>query len=112
MGALYTLALTRKLLRRHPECLPLINYQLDAKEKRGICREGKGEKGGKATFVDEFDASAGKMKDAGALKTSLWEVAALQNHYHPAVATLVSAHRGLSRFRSGAVLGDGSCHDG
>lgn len=111
MGALFTLALTRKLLRRHPECLPLINYERDAKEKRGVGVEGKGEKGGKATFVDEFDASAGKMKDAGALKTSLWEVAALQNHYHPAVATLVSAHRVFSHFLSVAVLGDGSRQD-
>lgn len=48
-------------------------------------------------FVDEYDPEAEDTKGAGALKTSLWELAALQNHYHPAVATLVSTkRRGLS----------------
>lgn len=40
-------------------------------------------------FVDEFNENAESSKEAGAMKTSLWELAALQNHYHPAVATLV-----------------------
>lgn len=41
--------------------------------------------------MDEFDDSAETSKAAGAMNTSLWELAALKDHYHPSVSTLVGA---------------------
>ncbi len=132
-GALFTLALVRKLIGRHPECLPLISGKAApatrtvdrlltssgalsgttglknrplASTGGGSSADGDGGGGGGADggsgsgsggaggeggggFVDEYDPECEDSKGAGAMKTSLWELAALQNHYHPAVSTLV-----------------------
>lgn len=78
-------------------------------------------------FVDEYDPACENSKGAGAMKTSLWELAALQNHYLPAVSTLVrrrvlmgewSAREGIVFFSFfGEVVGIGAvfvlcCGDG
>lgn len=93
------LALTRKLIGRHPQCLPLISVPPSAGKNADYLNPTKSSSSGGAAsagegigarFVDEFDGNAVSSKDAGALKTSLWELAALQHHYHPTVSTLVS----------------------
>ncbi|CAM9290513.1 unnamed protein product [Ectocarpus sp. 8 AP-2014] len=117
-GALFTLALVRKLIGRHPECLPLISSRApavsDSKHRlltssgalsgttglknRPLTSSDDGAPGGAASpppggaadggAADEYDPGCENTKGAGAMKTSLWELAALQNHYHPGVATL------------------------
>lgn len=136
----------RKLIGRHPECLPLISRKAGAPVSRTVDRlltssgalsgttglknrplapgggddaaagggaaSGPGGEGGGGGCVDEYDPESKDSKGAGAMNTSLWELAALQNHYHPAVATLV---RGLGFFgrHNGTVLlclmGSGDC---
>lgn len=79
------------MINRHPECISLINAKAQSVS-------GRGAGGGSASmtiidsserFVDEFDPASDTSQGANALKTSLWELAALQKHYHPSVATLV-----------------------
>lgn len=138
-GALFTLALVRKLIGRHPECLPLISSKAappsgskdanrlltssgalsgttgvknrplppppssdappgsgdDAGTGASSALGGGG--GGEEACVDEYDPECQDLKGAGAMNTSLWELAALQNHYHPAVATLVRENASVSR---------------
>lgn len=106
-GALFTLALARKMIDRHPECVPLISSNANTKARgtkaqsmsSGYAGGGSSSSsgGGGASaivenserFVDEFDPASETSQGANALKTSLWELAALQKHYHPSVATLV-----------------------
>ena len=73
-GALFVLALVSNLLRRHGECACLVH------------RKGGGEKG--RDMEDRFDPTASDPAGARALESSLWELAALERHFHPAVATL------------------------
>lgn len=79
------------MIDRHPECISLINAKAQSVSGRD-----PGGSGASTTivdsserFVDEFDPSSVTSQGANALKTSLWELAALQKHYHPSVATLV-----------------------
>lgn len=95
-GALFVLALTRKLIGRHPECMRLINASPTSNTGKPGAAAGSDRPPGDASSaprtdraVDEFDATAETTADANALHTSLWELAALQTHYHPTVATLV-----------------------
>ena len=73
-GALFVLALVSNLLRRHGECACLVH------------RKGGGGKG--SDMEDHFDPTASDPAGARALESSLWELAALERHFHPAVATL------------------------
>ena len=67
-GALFVLALSSNLLRQHEECSALIHRtQLEE---------------------DEYDPHTDDPVKCNALQSSLWEVAALEKHYHPAVSTL------------------------
>lgn len=70
-GALFVLALVSNLLRRHGECACLVH------------RSGGTE--------DRFDADARDPAQARALESSLWELAALERHFHPAVAGLAKS---------------------
>jgi len=76
-GALFVLALVSNLLRRHGECACLVH------------RTGGGGKG--SDMEDRFDATASDPAGARALESSLWELAALERHFHPAVATLAKS---------------------
>jgi len=69
-GCLFTLALTSNLLRKHPECACLIHRSSSSEVE------------------DKFDSNADDPKKARALESSLWELKALEEHYHPAVATM------------------------
>ena len=69
-GALFVLALISNLLRKHQECACLIH--------RGI-----GDR-----IKDPYDIEAEKPIESKAIESSLWELNALEKHYHPAVRTL------------------------
>ena len=72
-GILFVLALTSNLLRKHPECSCLIQRK-DGTE-----------------MDDEFDASEDDPVQTKALQSSLWELAVLERHYHPAIGTLAKS---------------------
>lgn len=76
-GGLFALALVSNLLRKHGECACLIH------------REGKREDVGliEDVFVEEVD----DLTQTRALESSLWELTALEKHYHHAVATVAKA---------------------
>ncbi|BFZ62157.1 Maturation and nuclear export of 40S ribosomal subunits interacting protein [Saitoella coloradoensis] len=63
---------TYNLLKRHPTCMTLIH-------KMGEITTGA---------EDPFDPEEPEPLNSRALESSLWELATLQNHYHPNVATL------------------------
>jgi U3 small nucleolar RNA-associated protein 19 len=73
-GALFVLALTKNLLNKHSECMPLISSTSKVNTA--------------AASVDEFDMASPSPSKCGALQSSLWELHAMRSHYHPAVATL------------------------
>jgi len=77
-GALFVLALVSNLLRKHGECGCLIH------------RKGKNEDDGLITdvFVENVDDD---LIHTRALESSLWELTALEKHYHPAVSTLAKS---------------------
>ncbi|KAL7523396.1 hypothetical protein ACHAXR_000791, partial [Thalassiosira sp. AJA248-18] len=76
-GGLFVLALVSNLLRKHGECACLIH------------RRGRNEDGGlmEDAFVEEVD----DLVKTRALESSLWELTALEKHYHPAISTLAKA---------------------
>jgi len=76
-GGLFALALVSNLLRKHGECACLIH------------REGKREDVGliEDVFVEEVD----DLTQTRALESSLWELTALEKHYHHAIATVAKA---------------------
>ncbi|KAL9180030.1 hypothetical protein ACHAXT_008000 [Thalassiosira profunda] len=76
-GGLYALALVGNLLRKHPECACLVH------------RRGHADDGG--LLKDAFVEDAADLADSRALESSLWELAALERHCHPAVAALAGA---------------------
>jgi len=73
-GGLFVLALTSNLIRKHGECACLIH------------RRGKNEEGG--MIKDVFLADVDDLAKTRALESSLWELTALEQHYHPAISTL------------------------
>jgi len=77
-GSLFVLALVSNLLRKHGECGCLIH------------RKGKNEDDGLITdvFIENVDDD---LINTRALESSLWELTALEKHYHPAVSTLAKS---------------------
>ena len=77
-GSLFVLALVSNLLRKHGECGCLIH------------RKGKNEDDGLITdvFIENVDDD---LIHTRALESSLWELTALEKHYHPAVSTLAKS---------------------
>lgn len=71
-GALFVLALVSNLLRKHPECACLIHRQ--AKE-----------------MEDTYKVTESDPAHSGAIDSSLWELNALERHYHPAVSSMAKA---------------------
>jgi len=68
-GALFVLALVSNLLRKHPECACLVHR-----------------KGGK--IDDPYDPDNEEPAKSRAIDSCLWELNALEKHYHPAVASM------------------------
>eukprot|EP00581_Thalassiosira_minuscula_P031540 CAMPEP_0183765062 /NCGR_PEP_ID=MMETSP0739-20130205/10700_1 /TAXON_ID=385413 /ORGANISM="Thalassiosira miniscula, Strain CCMP1093" /LENGTH=681 /DNA_ID=CAMNT_0026003681 /DNA_START=14 /DNA_END=2059 /DNA_ORIENTATION=- len=77
-GGLFVLALVSNLLRKHGECACLIH------RKSNIIN---GEGGMEDVFVEEVD----DLVKTRALESSLWELTALEKHYHPAISTLAKS---------------------
>jgi U3 small nucleolar RNA-associated protein 19 len=73
---LYCLALCSNLLRKHPEISCLVQKQSTANND---------------SFDDQFDADTDDPERANALRSSLWELHALERHYYPAVVTLAKS---------------------
>ena len=73
-GALFVLALVSNLLRKHEECACLIH------------RTGDADNGGK--LKDSFNIEEKDPLKSRAIETSLWELNALETHYHPAVSSM------------------------
>ena len=76
-GGLFALALVSNLLRKHGECACLIH------------REGKREDVG--LMEDVFVEDVEDLTQTRALESSLWELTALEKHYHHAIATVAKA---------------------
>ncbi|KAL7437418.1 hypothetical protein ACHAXH_004892 [Discostella pseudostelligera] len=76
-GGLFVLALVSNLLRKHGECACLIH------------RSGKHEDGG--LMEDVFVEDETDLAMTRALESSLWELSALERHYHPAISTLAKS---------------------
>ena len=72
-GALFALALVSNLLKKHPECNCLVQRK-DGEE-----------------MEDGFVADEDDPVKCRALQSSLWELAVLERHYYPAVATLAKS---------------------
>mmetsp|Transcript_8805 Transcript_8805/g.26135 ORF Transcript_8805/g.26135 Transcript_8805/m.26135 type:complete len:573 (-) Transcript_8805:778-2496(-) len=72
-SALFVLALVSNLLKKHPECNCLVQ------RKDGTEME------------DCFVADVDDPVECRALQSSLWELAVLERHYYPAVATLAKS---------------------
>lgn len=73
-GALFVLAFSSNLLRQHKSCACLVH-------------RGKEE----LTMEDPYNANTSDPMEARALESSLWELSALEKHYHPAVSALAKA---------------------
>ena len=73
-GALFILALVSNLLRKHEECACIIH------------RLGNSDDGGK--IKDHYDIDEKDPAKSRAIESSLWELNALEQHYHPAVSSM------------------------
>lgn len=71
---LFVLALVSNLLQKHPTVASLIHQDNN-----------------KMMVVDPFDAETNDPEQANALQSSLWELGALERHYHHAVSTLAKS---------------------
>lgn len=76
-GGLFALALVSNLLRKHGECACLIH------------RSGKTEDDG--LIEDVFVEEVNDLTQTRALESSLWELTALEKHYHHAISTVAKA---------------------
>lgn len=76
-GIFFILALISNLLRKHNACLCLINRSTNNSSSDQIS--------------DPFDAETNDASQTKALQSSLWELAALEKHYHPDVVTLAKS---------------------
>jgi len=76
-GALFVLALSSNLLRQHEECAALIHRGQNEDSEEGM--------------EDVYDPNTDDPVECRALESSLWELNALEKHFHPAVATLAKS---------------------
>lgn len=81
-GALFVLGLVSNLLRKHSECICMIH------------------RNGEEEIEDLFLAAENDPTAAKALQSSLWELTALERHYHPAVCTLAKSIGSLQESKS------------
>jgi U3 small nucleolar RNA-associated protein 19 len=94
-GAMLALAFVHNIVRRHPACMCLLHKPPSAAAAAGSGGGGGAEGNGAAAAaaasasdavgVDVYDASEPDPAKSRAVESSLWEVAALRNHYSPQV---------------------------
>ena len=82
----FALPLLRKMLQRHPNCLRLIHRPMRAEDEEDELARTTVYRGTDPYKEDEADP-----EKADALSSTLWELAALEKHYLPAVSLMVSA---------------------
>ena len=95
-GALFILALSSNLLRKHEECAALIHRTSSGSGKAsndGEDNDGNevSNKNNDGRMEDAYDPNTDDPVECRALESSLWELHALEKHYHPAVATLAKS---------------------
>mmetsp|Transcript_3642 Transcript_3642/g.5025 ORF Transcript_3642/g.5025 Transcript_3642/m.5025 type:complete len:665 (-) Transcript_3642:104-2098(-) len=97
-GALFVLALTSNLLRKHAETACLIHRNGNGNSNVDITKndsENPSTSGSskihKNTMGDPFDADTDDPSKSCAIESSLWELDALERHYHPAVSTMAKS---------------------
>ena len=81
-GALFVLALSSNLLRKHEECAALIHRSSSSDDD---------DDDDEAGMEDAYDPTTDDPVECRAVESSLWELNALEKHYHPAVATLAKS---------------------
>ena len=103
-GTLFVLTLASNLLKKHPECYCLIhrggNEGVEAAPGQGtttttmMTADPEDSAASSTTTMmiqDAFVADEDDPVECCALQSSLWELAVLERHYHPAVATLAKS---------------------
>jgi len=85
-GALYVIPLIYNMLKRHPQCEPLIQ-----RGRVGAVMSSSSSSSSSSKESDPYLFHEANPKNSHALESSLWELRALQNHYCPAVASLAAA---------------------
>ena len=85
-GALYVIPLIYNMLKRHPQCEPLIQ-----RGRLGAVSSVSTNNQRNAKESDPYLFHEMNPKDTHALESSLWELRALQDHYCPAVSSLAAA---------------------
>jgi U3 small nucleolar RNA-associated protein 19 len=122
-GILYALPLIFRLIVKHPTCAMLLHRDSEAgsgMREDVVSEDEQDEQDEDEIMVDvsgmsDEDATRWRGKDtyrpneanpekSGALGSSLWEIAALQQHYHPSVATM--AKRFNHRLSDSSVVED------
>ena len=84
-GGLFVLALVSNLLRKHGECACLIHRSSKGKKNE------EDDTGMGSLIEDVFVEDVNDMIKTRALESSLWELVALEKHYHPAISTLAKS---------------------
>ncbi len=84
---LFVLALCSNLLQQHKECVGLI-HRSPTVQTKNIPKDNDDDLD---RCNDVFDAAIDDPSHTNALQSSLWELHALERHYHPAVATMAQA---------------------
>lgn len=87
------LPLTYNLLRKHPSLMQLIHRPSASAAKpetatADAVTTGSTDAVSVPVASDAYDAECADPEAANALSSSLWELASLESHYHPSVATL------------------------
>ena len=95
-GALFILALSSNLLRKHEECAALIHRTSSCTGNPNNDGDGSdgnedNNKNNDGRMEDAYDPNTDDPVECRALESSLWELHALEKHYHPAVATLAKS---------------------
>lgn len=86
---LFVLALCSNLLQQHKECLGLVHRSIPKDDQKKRQRDERDSKDDQR--YDAFDTTMDDPSHTNALQSSLWELHALERHYHPAVATMAQS---------------------
>jgi CBF/Mak21 family len=87
---IFILTFVSNLLRKHPEMSGLIHRTVKGDSNKSAETAG---------IIDCFNAEANDPEEANALRSSLWELNALEKHYYAGVATL-AASVGCEKYES------------
>ncbi|CAN6229319.1 unnamed protein product [Urochloa humidicola] len=86
-GALIIIALIHNLLRRHPSINFLVHWEVDENDTNATVEASRPKKIG----ADPFNNDEADPAKSGAMRSSLWEIDTLRQHYSPAVSRFVAS---------------------